>query len=45
MGGGLAQMTSEGSPSPEMHSMVLGREGEWSQRIGWADWGQIRMGR
>ena len=34
VGRGLAQVTSEGSPSPETHSVVLGREGDWRQRIG-----------
>lgn len=34
---GLAQMTSEGSSSPEMHSTALEREGESGRRIGWAE--------
>lgn len=34
VGSGLAQMTSEGSRSPETRSAVSGREGEWRQRIG-----------
>lgn len=34
---GLAQISSEGSSSPEMHSTVLGREGEYRWRIGWAE--------
>lgn len=28
VGNGLAQMTSEGSSSPEMHCMMLGREAD-----------------
>lgn len=44
VGSGLAQMTSEGSPTPEMHCTVLGMEADGGEGLAGQNLGADRHG-